>query len=390
MAFDFNEFLKNFLVGQSSDELAYDNSRFLDDRRTRQTGGDRQRAVELNRRVPGYVEGTRQRPAGAGKSFMHKNVRQGPRDKQMVQMPETSLPSFQDALAQAQAMMGSQGGGGYTELSAPSWDPMREAAKSRFSENDAKVQAMYAQLADRVRTEDAQAIRDTYADARGDVKQDTDDAVSIMSDANANASQQNADVLKALGLDQAQADIIAKGTDANTAVAQDIADAGERGRSAQTALAEKQAAALDENTSMAGVYGLQGAEARDSLRMQLAQLLAGYDMDEQSAKLQVDSENASRAASAQQNSLSQMMSLAGQLNSDAWRTREYNDNLAQTLMENRQAQSQAAADAAAKQQALEQFNLLLADEKNGGRGFSLEDASKYSTGLSGFSKWLQG
>lgn len=325
---------------------------------------------------------------------MARSAASGMQRKQGPQMEDNPLPSFMDALTQAQSMLGSQGQGqGYMELSAPSWDPMRERAQGRFSESDAKIQAMYDHLQNQVRTDDAQAIQDNFQQARGDVAADTQNAAGIMQDASASANSQNAETLKALGLDQAAADIIDKGQDANSAVAQDVADSAALGQSAQSALAEKQQASLDANTQMAGVYGLQGAEARDQLRYQLADLLAGYDMDEQSAQFQVDQENSSRANQAQQNSMSQMMGLAGQLNNDAWKSREYSDSLAQTLMENRSSQMQSQQERAAQQQSQQQayqmLEQLLASEEQGGRGFSLDEAGTYGGALSGFRKWLQ-
>lgn len=383
-------------------------------------GGD-----PLNRFVPGVVSGFREgfnptppsqrskaarKPAsnngsGAGEAAqdlarkvnaMARAAASGMQRKQGPQMEDNPLPSFMDALTQAQSMLGGQSQGqgqGYMELSAPSWDPMRERAQGRFSESDAKIQAMYDHLQNQVRTDDAQAIQDNFQQARGDVAADTQNAAGIMQDASASANSQNAETLKALGLDQAAADIIDKGQDANSAVAQDVADSAALGQSAQSALAEKQQASLDANTQMAGVYGLQGAEARDQLRYQLADLLAGYDMDEQSAQFQVDQENSSRANQAQQNSMSQMMGLAGQLNNDAWKSREYSDSLAQSLMENRSSQMQSQQERAAQQQSQQQayqmLEQLLTSEDQGGRGFSLDEAGAYGGALSGFRKWLQ-
>lgn len=272
------------------------------------------------------------------------------------QMQNTPLPSYQDALAQAAAMMKSSGfDPGYVDVNAISWNPLRNEAKSRQSDYDAKVASMYAALTNDVRTKDAQAIKQNFADNLSDVKGSTKDAVSMIQDASRSADQANMENLAALGLGDAAARIVESGRDVNSDTAQNVANAVAQGQSAENAVNRKEQASSDYNTQMAGAYGLQGAEARDALKMQLAQVLAGYDMDEQQARLAATSQNQQRQAQAQ----SQMYQLAQQILGNNWQQVQYNDSLSQAQAQMMQQAAQAQQEAAAKAEQAQQVQSFL-------------------------------
>ena len=271
------------------------------------------------------------------------------------QPQNTPLPSLEEALARAKSLLGASGWNpGYIDVNSISWDPLRQDARSRADEYDAKVAAMYSQLQNQVRTKDAQAIQQNFQQNRDAVKGSTDRTVNEIQQASNAADQRNTDNLAALGLGDAAARIVAQGRDLNTGTAQSVADALARGQVAENAVSRKQQASGDANTQMAGVYGLQGAETRDNIQSQLSALLANYAMSEQQARAQAQQQNASLS----QNEQSVLMNLANGILGNDWNTIKYNDSLSQQQLQAAQAQAQAqqkANSAAQVQQMLAKF-----------------------------------
>lgn len=278
----------------------------------------------------------------------------------------TPLPSFQDALAQARSLMQQSGySPGYVDVKSISYDPLRKDANARASQNDAKLKAMYAQLQDSVRKGDAAATKANYTTAQNDVKAASKGAVDQITAASAAADAHNSDVLKALGLGDAQIRQIQQGRDNASATAQNVADAVARGQAAQQAVSQNQQAASNYNTGMAGAYGLQGAETRDALTKQLATLQAQYDMQEQQARNAAVDRNTQLGAQSQ----NALFGLANSILSNDWNTQKYNDSQAQAqyqaLLQQQQAQQQAAQQQAGQQQALNFLQQIQAG--NGGK-----------------------
>lgn len=261
---------------------------------------------------------------------------------------ETPLPSFQDALAQAKSLLSGSGWNpGYIDVNSISYDPLRNAAKGRAAESDAKVAAMYKQLQGSVRGQDAKDIAANTAATGKDVKATNDSAVQQIQQAAAAAQAHNDAVMKNLGLGDAQVRQIQQGSDAASATAQNVADAVARGQAATNAVSQKGQASKDYNTQMAGAYGLQGGETQDALKQQLAQILSQYDMQEQQARNAATDKN----SALRQNEQSTQFNLANQILGNQWNTIKYNDSIAQAqYAAQQQAQQQALQQQAAAQQ----------------------------------------
>jgi len=227
---------------------------------------------------------------------------------------DTPLPSFMDFLKQVSSM--SQGGFGQVN-----YDPQRNDARRRAGEYDARLQAMYNQLTNSIRG-DAAGIKQNYQGAIDDSASRTADTQQAIQGASNAADDRNLEVLRNLGIEEAQGNIIAGGRDLNSQTAGAVAEAAARGQISGDALSRNQQAALTHNTNLAGASGLEGNLQRSRVQSELASLLAQYDMQEQEANRQ-----------AQQQSQSQNMGLANALYEDAWRQRNYNDDVSKWLFE---------------------------------------------------------
>lgn len=227
---------------------------------------------------------------------------------------DTPLPSFMDFLKQASSM--SQGGFGQVN-----YDPLRNDARQRGGEYDARLQAMYNQLTNSIR-DDGAGIKQNFQGAIDDTAARSADTQQAIQGASNAADNRNQEVLRNLGIEQAQGNIIAGGRDLNSQTADAVSDAAARGQISGDALAQNQQAALTHNTNLAGAAGLEGNLQRARVQSELSSLLAQYDMQEQEANRQ-----------AQQQSQSQNMGLANALYEDAWRQRGYNDDVSKWLYE---------------------------------------------------------
>src|SRR5690606_12881374 len=143
------------------------------------------------------------------------------------------------------------------------------------------------------------------------------------------AADRNAEVLRNLGIEEAQGNIVRQGRDLSTQTARNVADAAARGQITGDALQRNQQSSVDYSTGIAGAAGLEGNLQRARVQSELANLLAQYDMQEQEANRQ-----------AQQQSFAQSMGLANLLYDDAWRKQGYNDDISKWLYEQQLAQNQ--------------------------------------------------
>lgn len=271
------------------------------------------------------------------------------------QLPETQLPmDLQSALAMAQEILGGP--------NTVSYDPLRQSARSQAADYDARVEAMYNQLANSIRA-DAPTIRANYQqsiDASEGRAADTQQAIQSSSDA---AAAKNLETLQALGLGEAAGNIVAQGQDLNTATSRAVADSAARQQIVGDQLGQRQQTSLDYNTNIAGVAGLEGAEQRNRIQHELARLLAQYDVAEQQAN-----------QNARQSFLSQQLGLAQALTGDAWQRQGYQDDLMRWLYE-QQAAAAANQAPAVNQNVIDMINQLLSREEN---PMSLDDVFKYS------------
>lgn len=269
---------------------------------------------------------------------------------------DTPLPSLQDALAQAQALMKSSGWNpGYIDVNSISYDPLRNNAKQTEATNSAKLQAMYKQLTNSSKVADNKASKQSFDQAKADTKAIGNAAVNQINEAAGAASDRNAEVLKNLGLGDALVNQVKQGTDANSAAAANAATAAANSQTAQQAVAQKAQASQDYNTQMGDAYSLQGGEQVGALKQQLASLLANYDIQEQQARLSAQDKNASLA----QNEQNTKMSLAQALLGNDWNQLKYNDSLAAAQAAALQSQQNAANQNAYNAQQSTQANDFL-------------------------------
>lgn len=231
----------------------------------------------------------------------------------MPRLGNTDLPSFMSFLQQAMEQVGGVG--------RVSYDPLRQDARSRGAEYDARLNAMYNQLANSIR-DDGQTVQQSYQGAIDDTAARSAATQQQIQGASNVADDRNQQVLANLGIEQAEANAIAQGRDLNTQTAGAVADAAARGQIATDRLTTGQQAAAEHNTNLAGAAGLEGNLQRARVQSELASLLAQYDMQEQEANRQ-----------AQQQALSQSMGLANALYEDAWRQRGYDDDVSRWLYE---------------------------------------------------------
>lgn len=258
-----------------------------------------------------YRKGPGVGSSGGGGSFGPPVRRQEPAP--LPKLGNTDLPSFMSFLQQAMEQVGGVG--------RVSYDPLRQDARSRGAEYDARLNAMYNQLANSIR-DDGQTVQQSYQGAIDDTAARSAATQQQIQGASNVADDRNQQVLANLGIEQAEANAIAQGRDLNTQTARAVADAAARGQIATDRLTTGQQAAAEHNTNLAGAAGLEGNLQRARVQSELASLLAQYDMQEQEANRQ-----------AQQQALSQSMGLANALYEDAWRQRGYDDDVSRWLYE---------------------------------------------------------
>lgn len=256
------------------------------------------------------------------------------------QQEDTPLPSFLSNLMEALGIVGDGGG-----MDRVSYDPLRNDARSRSTEYDARLNAMYNQLQGSIR-DDGATIQGNYQGAIDQNATRSAEAQQQIQGASDAAQASNMQQLQALGLGEAAGNIVAKGQDLNTQTAGAVQDAAARGQISGDALQQNQQSAGAHNTSLVGAAGLEGNLQRARVQSELASLLAQYDMEEQQANQQVDQFNASQRNS----SLGQAMSLAQQLYGSEIDQRDYRDQLAQMQYEMaNQSQRPAGPDSATLQ-----------------------------------------
>lgn len=217
----------------------------------------------------------------------------------------TSPLSFADALAQALSMVGGSGGG---EIPMMNFDPERDAARSTAAEADARYEAMYRQLRGSIDA-DAPQIQAAYTQAIDNTNAGAERAQGNAQEAVDASQARNQSVLGNLGIQDANAQIIGEGRDANTQAATAIGDMAQAQQAATTNLTANQASSVQQNQSIGNAAGLEGNLQRAQNQAKLQSLLAQIDMEEQGQNSQIAQQNASR----QQSGMGNALSLASQL-----------------------------------------------------------------------------
>ena len=201
--------------------------------------------------------------------------------------------SILDFLAQAQGLLGGGSAGG-----GVNYDPLRAAARGRFTEGDAKLEAMYRQLANSIGGQ-ASSIGQNYDTGAAALNQNAAQGQNTIEAAYDSARDAQTRQLQQLGIQDAAAVTASRGTDA--AGDQAAALSGiEQNRAANVGANEAaRQSGLAQNASSVSAAGLAGAEQRGRLSAELNQLLAEYDVAEQgqNAQLQSRAQDPSQALS---------------------------------------------------------------------------------------------
>lgn len=243
------------------------------------------------------VNKTAQRPARQGRGAFQKLGAGGPQG--------TPPLSFADALAQALSMVGGTEGGGIPSVN---FDPERNAARSTAAEADARYEAMYRQLRGSIDA-DAPQIQAAYAQAIDNTNAGAERAQGNAQAAVDASQERNQSVLGNLGIQDANAQIIGEGRDANTQAAAALGDMAQAQQAATTNLTANQASSVQQNQSIGNAAGLEGNLQRAQNQAKLQSLLAQIDMEEQGQNSQIAQQNASQ----QQSGMGNALSLASQL-----------------------------------------------------------------------------
>lgn len=173
--------------------------------------------------------------------------------------------SFEDALRQAEGLIG--GGGGGTDYSA-----IENTLRKNTGEADARLEAMYRQLRGSI-DQDAPQIAATHDEAISGVNAATDAGVSNINNAYNSTRDEQTRQLQALGIGDAAAVLAQNG---NAAADQAGAVTGletNRGANVNQLTANK-AAAQTYNTNIGNAAGLEGNLQRAALQQGLADRLA--------------------------------------------------------------------------------------------------------------------
>lgn len=205
-----------------------------------------------------------------------------------------------DFLAQAQSLMGGDSGGGVN------YDPLRSAARGRFSEGDAKLEAMYRQLAASIGAQ-AGTIGQNYDAGAAALNQSAQQGQGTINDAYQGARNAQSRQLQQLGIQDAAGVIASEGTDPAAEQAMAVSNL-EQNRAANVGANEAaRQAGLTQNASHVSAAGLAGAEQRGRLQSELNQRLGEYDVAEQTQNAQL---------AQQRNDPSQSLSIAQMLQED--------------------------------------------------------------------------
>jgi len=196
--------------------------------------------------------------------------------------------SIAEALARALTMLP---GGGKVD-----YNPQRDALRSRASENDARLEAMYRQLQGSYAA-DAPVIAQAYDDSIASTNTATDQGVSNTNAAYDKARADQTAQLAALGIGDAAAVIAGAGQSSGADQARAVANLEQnRGANVQQLNTSKQAAGAF-NTRIGQAAGLEGNLQRAVNQQRLQELLAQIDAQESSENAQLMNSNRSAAMS---------------------------------------------------------------------------------------------
>lgn len=213
----------------------------------------------LARNQPGYGV-----PSPQEKAFRRAqaNIGKGPAYQSNVSEPEVGM-----TLEELIAKFAGQGGGGGGR--GPDYSQYRQAITGQADELNARIQAMYNQLADQA-GENVGRIKDVYGGAEQGIGNVYDSATSNVAQAFGSAQQQAADQLSRLGIEAAAPTVINP-----MALSQAQAVSGlEQGRASGQAAAERYGATAGGfGSQMAQVAQQQGTEMNAAILAALQQRL---------------------------------------------------------------------------------------------------------------------
>lgn len=248
------------------------------------------------------------------------------------QSPEEPQKTLADYLAMAQEIVGGNVGGGPAVIPGVNFDPQRNTLRQNASENDSRLEAMYRQLRGSIDA-DAPVLKQGYQqaiDATGARTQAAQTQTQAASDA---AADRNMEVLRNLGIEEAQGNIIQQGTDLASQTARQVADQASRGQIAGDQLQSNQQTAIQHNTNIGNAAGLEGNLQRAQNQAKLQALLSQIDMEEQTTNAGINAQNAQARSAYGQNNFSTQLQLAQQLMGSDVDERRYQDTLAQNAMQ---------------------------------------------------------
>jgi hypothetical protein len=178
---------------------------------------------------------------------------------------------------------------GGSKAGSVSYDPLRNQARSQWSDADARTAAMYQQLQGAIGAQ-GDDYRKIYDEGVANTNKATEFANTQNLQAQQGLNDMQSQQAKALGIEEAVANTLNGGDLASRDAADRAADTAARGQITSNHLNSDRTSALDWNTDLVGSAGLQGAMTRDKRLNELNRLLAGYDVDEQAANAQLQTD----------------------------------------------------------------------------------------------------
>lgn len=262
------------------------------------------------------------------------------------------------------------------QLAAESYGPQYQAidlaaqgAQNQYQRSDKITAGLYANLVDSINATKAKTAAD-YAQAGADQAARTAALQQTIGDTYHNNTQQQADVMAKLGIQEAAPQVL----DQNTSDASyQQASAAQMGEAQRGQIAAQGAAQGDYLTSVGNAEQTQGTVSRENLLADLGNVLRQYDQQRIGLKGDERSTAQQIADSLQQKDFSlQQANYGGYKDS-------YDAQVGQVQFGQQQAQAAAAAQQAAQQAAYQRAQDIQ-QQSNTDRSYEL-DLSKFQTGL---------
>lgn len=227
-------------------------------------------------------------------------------------------PSFESFFAKALEMAGGGGGlGPGTDYTA-----LRDRLTQNAGESDARLAAMYQQLQGSYDA-DAPGIAQSYDAALGSTAQASDQAAASTTAGYDDARSKQMAMLQELGIGDAAAVINQQSGNAANDEASALANIQQNKSAVQNQLSTNKSNAGTFNTQVTQAAGMEGNLQRATVQKALQDKLAELNIQEQ----QENQDRAGQEASLKSNSLSQALSMAGQMSDDWYQQKGYTQNL---------------------------------------------------------------